>query len=131
MKDWFLMKCLTISPPINSFLKPVWFSTRWFLNQSTFINYPWNFYIFDNRLEVRSVFLNTFKAFDKVRHERFVFKLKQNRIAGELLHILSDFLREGLCLMVKLRVDQSWCWNSTWIYSKSIIILNLYKWFIR
>ena len=47
---------------------------------------------FDNRLEVRSVFLDISKAFDKVWHERLIFKLKQNDISGEFLHILSDFL---------------------------------------
>ena len=47
---------------------------------------------FDNGLEVRSVFLDISKAFDKVWHEGLIFKLKQNDISGELLHILSDFL---------------------------------------
>ena len=39
-----------------------------------------------------SVFLNISKAFDKVWHEGLIFKLKQNDISGELLHILSDFV---------------------------------------
>ena len=47
---------------------------------------------FDNGLEVRSVFLDLSKAFDKVWYERLIFKLKQNGISGELLHILSSFL---------------------------------------
>ena len=42
---------------------------------------------FDNGLEVRSVFLNISKAFDKAWHEELIIKLKQNGISGELLHI--------------------------------------------
>ena len=33
------------------------------------------------------------KAFDKVWHEDLIFKLKQNRIFGNVLNILEDFLR--------------------------------------
>ena len=43
-------------------------------------------------MDVRSVFLDISKAFDKVWHEGLIFKLKQNDISGELLHILSDFV---------------------------------------
>ena len=47
---------------------------------------------FDNGLEVRSAVLDISKVFDKAWHEGLIFKLKQNTISGELLHILSDFL---------------------------------------
>ena len=58
------------------------------------------FACFDIGLEVRRVFLDISKAFDKVWHEGLISKLKQNDISGELLHVLSDFLssmkqREG------------------------------------
>ena len=43
--------------------------------------------------EIRSVFLDESKAFDKVLHEGLVFKLKQNGITGNVLNILKDFLR--------------------------------------
>ena len=33
------------------------------------------------------------KAFDKVWHERIIFKIKQNGILDDLLNMLSDFLR--------------------------------------
>ena len=46
---------------------------------------------FDNGLEVTSVFVEISKAFDKFWHEGFIFKLKQNGISVELLHILSNF----------------------------------------
>ena len=47
----------------------------------------------DDEFEVRSVFLDISKAFDKVWHESIRFKLKQNGISNDLLNILSDFLQ--------------------------------------
>ena len=47
---------------------------------------------FDDGLEVRSVFLDISKAFDKVWHDGVIFKLEQNGISGDLLNILIDFL---------------------------------------
>ena len=38
-----------------------------------------------DRFDVRSVFLNIPKAFNKVQHEDIIFKLKQNGTSGELL----------------------------------------------
>ena len=49
---------------------------------------------FDDGFEVRSVFLDISKAFDKVWHEGIIFKLQQNGISDDLLNILSDFLRK-------------------------------------
>ena len=45
---------------------------------------------FDNRksIEVRSVFLDISKAFDKVWHEGLIFKLEQNGISGLLLNLV-------------------------------------------
>ena len=43
--------------------------------------------------DVRCVFLDISKAFDKVWHEGLIFKLKQNDISGNLLNLLCDFLR--------------------------------------
>ena len=48
---------------------------------------------FDDGFEVRSVFLDIFKAFDKVWHEGIKFKLQQNGIPDDLVNMLSDFLR--------------------------------------
>ena len=42
---------------------------------------------FDDGLEVRSIFLNIPKAFEKVWHGRIIFKLKQNSILDNLLNI--------------------------------------------
>ena len=51
---------------------------------------------FDNRssYEVRSVFLDISKAFDKVWHEGLIFKLKQNGICGSLIHLLNNYLTD-------------------------------------
>ena len=46
----------------------------------------------DINLDVRSVFLDMSKAFDKVWHERLLFKLKQNGINGKLLNLLKGYL---------------------------------------
>ena len=48
---------------------------------------------FDDNFEVRGVFLDFSKAFDKVWHEGLLFKLKQNGITGELFEVLPDFLK--------------------------------------
>ena len=47
---------------------------------------------FDDAWEVRSVFLDISKAFDKVWHEALLLKLKLNGISGNLLKIMEDFL---------------------------------------
>ena len=48
---------------------------------------------FDAGYEVRGVFLEISKAFDKVWHDGLIFKLKQNDISGKLLNLIKDFLK--------------------------------------
>ena len=43
-------------------------------------------------LEVRGIFLDISKAFDKVWHDGLVLKLRENGICGEMINILEDFL---------------------------------------
>ena len=50
-------------------------------------------YKLDDGFEVRDVFQDISKAFDKVWHEGLIFELKQNGIYGSLLNLLGDFLR--------------------------------------
>ena len=45
-------------------------------------------------LEVRGIFLNISKTFDKVWHDGLIFKLRQNGICGEMINILEDFLSD-------------------------------------
>ena len=47
---------------------------------------------FDDGYEVRSLFLDISKAFDKVWHQVFHYKLRQNSISGRLVDTLTDFL---------------------------------------
>ena len=49
---------------------------------------------FDMGLEVRGIFLDISKAFDKVWHDGLIFKLHQNGICGEMIYILEDFLSD-------------------------------------
>ena len=43
-------------------------------------------------LEIRAVFLDISKAFDKARHDGLKFKLKQNGISGNLLKLFQNYL---------------------------------------
>ena len=47
---------------------------------------------FDDDLEVRGIFLDMSKAFDKVWHKGLLHKLKQNGISGKLFDIITNFL---------------------------------------
>ena len=61
------------------------------MNQLIYITYE-IYQSFDDRLEVRGVFLDISKAFDKVWHEGLIYKLKQNGIRSNLLDTLTNFL---------------------------------------
>ena len=49
---------------------------------------------FDNGFEIRGVFPDIIKAFDKVWHNGLIYKLKQNGVAGDLLDTLTNSLKE-------------------------------------
>ena len=63
---------------------------------------------FDEGFDVRSVFLDISKAFDKVWHDGLIFKLKQNGISGNLLNLLSNFLRNRKQRVVLNGQSSSW-----------------------
>ena len=63
------------------------------INQLLFITHE-IYESFDVWLEVRSVFLDISKAFDKVWHDGIIYKLTQNGISKNLLNLLEDFLKE-------------------------------------
>ena len=49
---------------------------------------------FDDGFEDIGGFPDKSKAFDKVWHNGLIYKLKQNRVAGDLLGTLTNFLNE-------------------------------------
>ena len=63
---------------------------------------------FDVGLEVRSVFLDISKAFDKVWHDGIIYKLTENGISGNLLNLLEDFLKERKQRVVLNRQVSTW-----------------------
>ena len=63
---------------------------------------------FDCGLEVRSVYLDMSKAFDKVWHEGLIFKLQQNGIEGNLLNLLSNYFKNRRQRVVLNGMESSW-----------------------
>ena len=63
---------------------------------------------FDACLDVRAVFLDISKAFDKVWHQGLLYKLKQNGISGNLLETLTDFLKDRKQRVVLNGQNSSW-----------------------
>ena len=66
------------------------------------------FTYFDNGLEVRGVFLDISKAFDKAWHDGLIYKLKQNGIKDKLLCVLIDFLKNRQQRVVLYGQFSSW-----------------------
>ena len=64
---------------------------------------------FDDGFEVRNVFLDISKTFDKVWHEGIIFKLQQSGIPDDLLNILPDFLRNRKRVTLN---GQSYSWTN-------------------
>ena len=65
---------------------------------------------FDNKnsLEVRSVYLDISKAFDKVWHEGLVFKLMQNGVEGDLLTLIKNYLSNRKQRVVINGTESDW-----------------------
>ena len=63
---------------------------------------------FDEGFEVRGVFLDISKAFDRVWHDGLIFKLQENGISGKLLLLLKDFLKSRKQRMVLNGQHSSW-----------------------
>ena len=57
---------------------------------------------------MQCIFLDISKAFDKVWHDGLIFKLKQNGISGNLLNLLSNFLRNRKQRVVLNGQNSSW-----------------------
>ena len=48
---------------------------------------------FDKGLEVRGIFVDISKPFDKLWYDGLIFKLCQNGISGDIIKVLRDVLR--------------------------------------
>ena len=64
------------------------------MRKSASVHHTYIYKSFDESHEVRGVFLDISKAFDKVWHDGIIFKLTQNGISGNLIKLLRDFLSE-------------------------------------
>ena len=89
------MNCLTLFLE-NNLISP---NQSGFKPEDSCINQPLSithkiYNSFDEGLEVRNIFLDIYKAFDKVWHEGLLFKLSRNGISGNLLDLLSRFLSD-------------------------------------
>ena len=86
---------------------------------------------FDDSYEVRGVFLDISKAFDKVWHEGLIYKLEQNGISGNLLLLLTDFLKNRKQRVVLNGQVSSWADILAGIPQGSILgplfFFNLYQ----
>ena len=59
-------------------------------------------------LEVRGIFLDLSKAFDKVWHQGLLFKLESFGIRGKLLNLLEDYLSNRFQRVLLNRQESSW-----------------------
>ena len=115
------MKCL------GFLLKTIWFpQTNLVSSQKTpvltnFYLNPTKYISLDDGFEVRGVFLDISKAFDKVWHKGIIFKLKQNGISGKLLSVLSDFLKDPKQRVILNGQVSSWAAVNTGVPQGSIL----------
>ena len=59
-------------------------------------------------MEARGVFLDISKAFDKVWHQGLVFKLRNNGVNGNFLHLILDFLTNRVQRVNLEGVESTW-----------------------
>ena len=81
---------------------------------------------FDDGYEVRSVFLDISKAFDKVWQDGLIFKLQENGISGNLLKVLKCFLTNRKQTVVLNGQSSSWTNVKAGAPQGSILIFNIY-----
>ena len=90
------------------------------INQLLSINHE-SYLLFADGFEVRSVFLDKYKAFDKFLHEGIIFKLKQNGISNELLNNLPDFPRNRKQRVTLNGQSSSWTNVNTGVPQGSVL----------
>ena len=81
---------------------------------------------FDDVSEVRGIFLDISKAFDKVWHKGLLYKLNQNGISGKLSDIITDFLNLRKQRAVLNGQYSSWTSIEAWINTWTTAVFDLY-----
>ena len=85
-------------------------------------------------LEVRSVFLDISKAFDKVWHERLLYKIRTMGISGELYNLLESYFSgrfQRILNRQKFVVETSFNWCPAGFNTDSTSFSCLYQWFTK
>ena len=72
-------------------------------------------------LDIRAVFLDISKAFDKVRHQGLLYKLNQNGISGNLLETLTEFLKDRKQRVELNGQNSLWANVEGWVPQDSIL----------
>ena len=86
---------------------------------------------FDDGFEVRGVFVDITKAFDKVWHHGLIYKLKENRVAGDLLDTLTNFLKKRKQRVILNGQYSTWTNVEAGVPQGSILGLLLFLIFIN
>ena len=121
MNGYFITKCFhffqktTKSPGLNGF-RPGDSCTNQLLSIAHEI-----LSAFDDGHEVRDVFLDISKAFDRVWHEGLLFKLQQYGISGELITLIKDFLSSRKQRVVLSGQHSSWADVKAGVPKRSIL----------
>ena len=63
---------------------------------------------FDDGFEVSGIFLDISEAFDKVWHNGFIYKLKQNGVAGDSLDTLTNFFKVRKQIVILNGQNSTW-----------------------
>ena len=77
-------------------------------NQLLYITHIHSSFDLNMSREVRHVFLDMSKAFDKVWHKGLQFKLKQNGISGQILNLLTSYLDKRKQRVLLNGCDSHW-----------------------
>ena len=76
---------------------------------------------FDDNDEVRWLFLDISKAFDKAWHEGIIHKLTRNGISGNLLSLLTDVLSKRKQSVILNGQSSSWAYINAGVPQGSIL----------
>ena len=82
-----------------------------------------------NFKDVRRIFLDISRTFDRVRHEGLIYKMKCIGITGMPLKLMQDFLqnRHQQAEWSVFIMGTSFCWCTTWFCSGPFVLSNLHE----